>query len=99
MKYRLIVLTATHKEIAAIALWLEERRSNYGTLFIDEYAEALQHLVLYPYAQAKGISGYHQLQIGRFLYYLIYEVKGNRITVYKVIHGSRHPEKRKRAKK
>lgn len=98
MKYKLFVFSEVTRELGDIALFLETRRSGYAELFISSYAQTLTYLVQHPLAQALQQDGYRQVKIGRFVYYLLYEINGNRIEVYQVIHASRDTTKKKRKK-
>lgn len=96
MTFRIIVSTPAAVELQEAALWLEEKRPGYGELLLEEYDSALIHLARYPYGQSKHAGGYHQLKIGRFKYYLIYEIISDIIYIYKIIHASQHPRKKRK---
>ena len=91
MNYVLGVLQAADAEAVEACRWYNEQRPGLGaefTLSLEATFEAIRRgPFLYP--QVRG--SFRRVVMRRFPYNVFYVVRGERIYVVSISHGSRHP--------
>lgn len=95
---RVILHPAADKEIEQAADYLEEKREGFGLLFLDAIEETLAHLKSYPISMQRKVGELREVTIPRFQYVLVYEHINDTIHIYHVVHGRRHPARRRKRK-
>ena len=79
------------EELEAAALWYEERQSNLGHDFLDEFEGTLRRIVAEPGRWPKIRGENRKLNFHRFPYAIVYGVRADMLFIQAVIHLHRRP--------
>ena len=78
-------------ELAAAALWYEERQPGLGSDFIDQFEHTLRRIVAEPERGRKFQEDNRKLNFDRFPYAIVYSVRSDTLYIKAVMHLHRRP--------
>lgn len=99
MSLRVFIHIEAQYEITHAAAYLNDKRTNYGFLFVDAIADAVKYISSYPESMQAKFQGLRELYIRQFNYVVVYEIRAEELHIYHVIHTSRDLPKRYKRKK
>ena len=94
MKYYLYLKEEALADITEIANWYNEKRSGLGKEFLDELELCIKKIKTNPQLYQVQKKEIRQAILNRFPYLIMFEIEGNEIIVYSIIHGKRNPKKK-----
>ena len=78
-------------ELAAAAVWYEDRQAGLGDDFLNEFEDTLRRIVAQPDRWHKTRGENRKLNFHRFPYAIVYSVGAEMISIKAVMHLHRHP--------
>lgn len=99
MNFSFFVHESAIIDLANAANWYEEQRAGLKELFFAEWERVQKHIENAPFANVKFKRHFRQCRMMRFPYVILYEIEGQKIIIYSVIHTSRNPKLRLRHRK
>ena len=94
MKFEIEIKQEAREDIADIFLWYEEHQVHLGYRFLDVFEERIAFLQKDPQVYSKKYKTFRQALVSKFPYLIIFEISGNIIIVFAVIHAKRKPSLR-----
>ena len=91
MSLRVTFRRAARAEFEKDADYYEQQRVGLGREFMREIDETVQRAVSHPERFAVVAGGVQRIAARRFPYTVFYRVRGAKIEVLAVFHGSRNP--------
>ena len=79
------------QELAAAALWYEERHSGLGSDFVDEFERTLRRIASEPERWRKFQRENRKLNFDRFPYAIVYSIRSDTLYIKAVMHLHRRP--------
>lgn len=96
MAYRLIILKAAAEDAADGYNYYEEIQTGLGDRFLSEllvrFNEISKHPQYYGFIDSQNII--RDIKLKSFPYLIVYEIDAEKVIIYSVHCGYRHPEKR-----
>ena len=92
MKYKLMLLEAARIDMADAFDWYNMQSEFAAGYLIERMDEALKHIIESPLIYQRAHLNFRQIVLKPFPYALIYSVKGDEITVFRLWHTSRNPK-------
>ena len=91
--WRVVRHPEAFRELEWAAIWYEERQSGLGKDFLSEYQAALKRILEDPYRHRRVRGENRKVNLDRFPYGIIYEVKPDASAIYvkAVMHLRRRP--------
>lgn len=86
MSWLVLVRPAADNDLAAARDWYEQRRVGLGDEFLDEIALAIQELEQGPLHPRLYYRNFRRVLLRRFPYKIFYQVIGDRIVIFRVLH-------------
>jgi len=87
------------EDIARAFEWYDSLKSGLGDRFLTELNRAINQIGRNPNLFQVRRKNIRLGLLRLFPYLIVYEIEGNQIIIYKVIHAHRHPAKRFSSKK
>lgn len=87
MNRLLLVRPEAEQDLAAACAWYEQRRAGLGGEFLDEIAGALLELEHNPEQARLYYRDFRRVLLRRFPYKVFYQVIGQRIVIFRVLHA------------
>lgn len=85
-------LSEARAEFHHAALYYEEREQGLGLRFRDEIREVCLAILAHPMMWRERDGGYRRVNCPIFPYYISYFIRGDKVIVAAIAHGSRHPD-------
>ena len=92
MKYAIHFRDDVFAEIVSIYKWYENQSKGLGSLFIEELEFCFDNIRSNPFLFEKKYKNFRQVVTKKFPYLVIFEVEGNSIIIYHIIHTRRNPD-------
>jgi plasmid stabilization system protein ParE len=96
MSFNVKLADGVENELKEIAEWIEDKREDFGEIFIDSFDNVIDHLGRYPYSHRIKYGNIREIQVGRFSYVVLYRVLLKTVLILKIIHTSRSLKSRYR---
>ncbi len=94
MSWVVLVRPEAERDLAAARAWYEEKRRGLGDEFVDEFVAVMRALEESPERERLYYREFRRVIFRRFPYKLFYQVIGERIIVFRVLHAKQdHPPK------
>lgn len=93
MAAKLILAPEVEEDIRSAYDWYEQRRIGLGEDFLTAVDAAFERIRRSPDMHGMVADGYRRALLRRFPYSVFYEHVGTTVTVYGVLHCSRHPQR------
>src|SRR4051794_38597485 len=93
MKWIVLVRPEAERDATFARDWYERRRPGLGDEFLDEFAAAMRAMKRNPEAEHLYYRSFRRVRFGRFPYKIFYQVIGNRIVVFRVLHAKQAHER------
>ena len=87
MKRVLFLRPAAEQDLAAARDWYDRKSSGLGDRFLDAVALALRELEDAPEIHRLYYRAFRRVLLRRFPYKIFYQVVGNRIVIFRVLHA------------
>ena len=88
----MLVRPEAERDLAAACAWYEDRRAGLGNEFLDEIAGAMRELEREPELPRLYFRDFRRVRLRRFPYKVFYQVIGERVIVFRVLHAKRAHE-------
>ena len=89
----LVLVPEAEADVLEAYGWYEERRRGLGEEFLNCVDACLNGILRQPELYAVILEQYRRAMVRRFPYAVFYEVTGDVVTVYGVLHTARNPDK------
>jgi len=90
MGYRVVLRPIARRELRKATEYIENHRSGYGSLFVDEVERILRNLGRNPRMYLRIAPDLRRALMRRFRY-AVFKVQPNRVDVFAIFHTSRDP--------
>jgi plasmid stabilization system protein ParE len=87
MSWLLLVRQNAERDLANARDWYDKRRPGLGDEFLDEIALALRELEEHPESPRLYFLNFRRVLLRRFPYKIFYQVIGDRVIVFRVLHA------------
>ncbi len=87
MRWLVLVRPEAEQDLAAARAWYDEKRPGLGDEFVDEFVAAMRALEESPERERIYYREFRRIIFRRFPYKLFYQVIGDRIVVFRVLHA------------
>jgi len=94
MSWTLLVRAKAEQDMWSARDWYEDKRIGLGNEFLDELAEAMRRLELNPERQPFYYRQFRRVLLCRFPYKIFYQIIGERVVVFRVLHSKQDHERR-----
>ena len=92
MSWLLLVRPRAEQDLAKARDWYEAQVLGLGRDFLSETAKVMELLATDPERPPVYYRGFRRVLLRRFPYKVFYRVEGERVIVFRVLHGRRdHP--------
>lgn len=92
MSWLLLVRPEAERDIAQTRDWYDQKAVGLGDQFLDEIASAMGELTHDPHLPRLYHLNFRRVLLRRFPYKLFYQVLGDRVIIFRVIHAKQdHP--------
>lgn len=98
MIFLLIVKPEAREELALTAIYYESLSPGLGIRFVDAWERTAADIQRHPQGYALKKGNFRQVMFRRFPYLVVFEILGNKVVVYAIIHARKHPSKRYKRK-
>jgi plasmid stabilization system protein ParE len=96
MQYKLVIKADALEDMAEAIRYYEEQAPGLGQLFLDELIYYFDKIETTPthYGFSDEVAGkiFRDVLMRKFPYKLFFELAGNEVTIYAVIHAQRDPD-------
>ena len=98
MIFSLVVKPEAREELALAAIYYESLSPGLGIRFLDVWESTAANIHRHPLGYAIKKRNFRQTMFRSFPYLVVFEVLGNKVVVYAIIHARKHPSKRYKRK-
>jgi plasmid stabilization system protein ParE len=92
MIWQVHVRPEAERDASAAIDWYEARRSGLGEEFLDEFVSAIRRLEIDPERERFYYLRFRRIFIRRFPYKIFYQVIGQRVVIFRVLHAAQDHE-------
>lgn len=94
MNWILLVRAEAEWDLEVARDWYEQKRAGLGGEFLDEFAAAMQSLERNPEREHLYHGNFRRVLFRRFPYKIFYQVIGERVVVFRVLHAKQDHERK-----
>ena len=87
--WNVLIRANAEKDLDAARKWYNRQRSGLGDEFLVAIAEALTRLEQDPELYRVLYKGFRRVLVERFPYKIFYQLRGNNVVVFRVLHHAR----------
>lgn len=87
MKWVLLVRPEAEQDLASARDWYDGKSGGLGGEFLDAIAAAMRELERNPEMPRLYFRNFRRLLLRRFPYKIFYQVIGERVVIFRVLHG------------
>lgn len=92
MQYQLVLQPEAIEEIDLAYAWYEQQKAHLGRSFLDELEVTLDKIVRNPRQYGFANKWVRKLKLRKFPFLVVFEIEGDKIYVYSVLHTSKQPK-------
>ena len=92
MSRLVLVRPEAERDLAAARAWYEQKRAGLGDEFLDDVAWAMRVLERNPELARFYYRNFQRVLLRRFPYKVFYQVSGERVVVFRVLHAKQAHE-------
>lgn len=93
MKRLLFLRPEAERDLAAARDWYDQKRAGLGDEFLDAVALALRELERDPECYRFYYRNFRRVLLRRFPYKIYYQVLGERLVIFRVLHAKQEHHK------
>lgn len=86
MKWLLLIRPRAESDLESARDWYEQKSPPLADAFLDEVSAAFQELVRQPELPRLYFLNFRRVRLRRFPYKIFYQVIGQRVVVFRVLH-------------
>ena len=90
-KYEIAVTKEAKADVLEITKWYNRKADGLGDRFEEYMDEAIEKLTIRPFAFSYLVKEIRRIKLNKFPYFVFYEIAGNIVNIYGVIHNKRKP--------
>ncbi len=94
MRFLVIIQEDVYKELNEVFSYYEERQTDLGVKFLDDWEQAMDRLEERPFIYQVQKKQFRTIKLDRFPFLIVYKVEEGEIIIYKLIHCKKNPAKR-----
>lgn len=94
MNWKLVLRGSAAKDVLEVFFWYHTIRPELGDRFMAALRESYDSIQTNPYGYHVRKGNFRHVLLRKFPYRVVYEVEGEDVFIYRVIHTSRKPGKR-----
>lgn len=83
-------------EIISAFKYYENKSNGLGNRMINEIDEIIKFLEIYPFIFQKKHKQYREAILNKFPYFIVYEIKKDKVILLSFFHTSRNPKSKKK---
>ena len=91
MSYRMVVRGSAAKDVLEAIFWYHTIRPQLGERFIAALKECYDSIEANPYGYQLRKGNFRHAMLRKFPYRVAYEVEGQDVFIYRVVHTKRKP--------
>src|SRR4051812_49648303 len=92
MSWILLVRPDAERDGAFARDWYDRKRSGLGDEFLDALADVMRRLQRDPEHERPYFRNFRRIILGRFPYKVFYQVIGERVVIFRVLHAKQAHE-------
>jgi plasmid stabilization system protein ParE len=81
-----------YEDIFRATAWYDDQSLELGVDFAQRIRRAMDEVIASPYQRGRDFDGIRRRKAVRFPYVVIYEIEGNTVSIYAVVHTSQSDE-------
>ena len=89
VSWRVLVRDAAEADLEQARRWYDKQRQGLGDEFLASLAEAFTRLEQDPERYRVLYNGFHRVLLERFPYRIFYQLRGNEVIIFRVLHHAR----------
>lgn len=89
MTWRVLIRAAAEKDLNEAHKWYEGQKTGLGAEFLVSIAEAFTRLEQNPERYVLLYKDFRRVLVERFPYRIFYQLRGNDVIVFRVLHHAR----------
>lgn len=93
MKYLILIRPEADEDLTQAREWYDEKRGGLGDEFLDSVASAMRELEQAPENRPLYYLNFRRVLTKRFPYKIFYQVIGERVVVFRVLHARREHQR------
>jgi toxin ParE1/3/4 len=93
MTWLMLVRPEAEQDLAAARDWYDQKRAGLGDEFLDAVAVAIRELANHPERARRYFRNFRRLLLLRFPYKVFYQVIGERVVVFRMLHAKENHER------
>jgi len=94
MSWTVLVRGKAERDMKEARDWYEEQRRGLGVEFLKELSAAMRWLELNPERQPFYYGHFRRVLLRRFPYKIFYQIVGERVVIFRVLHAKQDHERR-----
>ncbi len=94
MSYRTVVRDTAAKDVLEAYFWYHTIRAELGDRFMAALKECYDSIQSNPRGYQVRKGNFRHVMLRKFPYRVVYEVDGEDVFIYRVVHGKRKPSKK-----
>ena len=94
MSYPVVVRGSAAKDVLAAFFWYHTIRPQLGDRFMASLKECYDSIEANPYGYQLRKGDFRHAMLRKFPYRVVYEVEGQDVFIYRVVHVERKPSKK-----
>ncbi len=94
MSWIVLIRPAAEWDLAKVRKWYERKRPGLGGEFLQEFASAMRLLEQAPDRERLYYRNFRRIIFRRFPYKVFYQVIGERVVVFRILHAKQDHERR-----
>jgi toxin ParE1/3/4 len=87
VKWLVLVRAEAEQDLREARDWYEQKRTGLGDEFLDAVANAISELALHADRSRPYFRLFRRVHLRRFPYKIFYQVVGERVIVFRVLHA------------
>lgn len=92
--FLVLIPEAVYEELNQVFAYYEERQTDLGVRFLDDWEETMDNLELRPFIHQIQFKQFRSVKFNRFPFLIIYKIEKQTIILYKLVHAKSDPAKR-----
>jgi len=93
MSWMVLVRAEAERDLLEARDWYEWKRAGLGSEFLDEFAAAMASLEQNPQRERFYFREFRRILLRRFPYKIFYQIIGERVVVFRVLHAKQDHER------
>jgi plasmid stabilization system protein ParE len=94
VSWLVLVRQQAEVDVAKARDWYDAKRAGLGDEFFDDVARSMQALESAAHRERHYYRNFRRIRLSRFPYKIFYQIVGERVIVFRVLHAKQDHERR-----